>query len=777
MGPDWERKRVKDDVRTAGHGAGVHRGQVLEEIRRGRSTGRTLPQLEKAFGGDEDPTTLRDRLETALVEAETRGEVMRGAGRRWVALEYTDYYVGTIRITSRGLGVLRQEESGGPEIVVASERLGSALDGDLVLVHLATRKRKGRQAPERYGEVTRVLRRKRMTVVGRYVNDPVEPRVEPLDRRLQVRVVVAPPPEDPPREGEFVEVALAEIPAQGTASGPLLRRFGVAGESGVDEEVVLADLAIPVEFPPTALREAAELPIAVGGADLAGRKDHREQPAVTIDGETAKDFDDAVVALTAANDAIEVFVHIADVAHYVRPGTALDGAARQRGTSVYLPGRCVPMLPEALSNRLCSLLPDEDRLAFTVRFLVTRNGALEGYRAERSVFRSRRRCTYTEVFNWLEHGGWPGDMPGAVRGSLELLDQAAQRLRARRAARGGIDFDLPEPEILLDIDGFMTGVQGTERNRAHRLIEDLMIAANECVARLLEFGRQPGLFRIHERPSAGKLAELQVVLETFDLRLRGDLEELPPAELQRLLAAILGRPEEKFLQTLILRSLARAAYHPECRGHYALATDHYLHFTSPIRRYPDLVVHRMLAELLAGRTPSGAARDFLNAELGELAQGCSFTERRAEEAERAVIRWKQAEFMRAHIGAEFNGHITGVTAFGLFVQLDQVFVEGLVHVSSLRDDYYGYEEAGHRLVGRRSGRVFRLGDTIAVKVKGIEEEHMEVRLDAVLPPLERREVRQTPGKGRSRRSGSPARDPRQPATRRRRSPARGRSRA
>ena len=280
----------------------------------------------------------------------------------------------------------------------------------------------------------------------------------------------------------------------------------------------------------------------------------------------------------------------------------------------------------------------------------------------------------------------------------------------------------------------MTGVQAAPRNRAHRLIEELMLAANECVARMLVWGRQPGLFRIHERPSAGKLAELEAVLAEFGIQLKGDLEELPPRELQRVLGEIANKPGERVLQTLVLRSLARAAYHPQCKGHYALATDFYLHFTSPIRRYPDLVVHRSLARVLAGRVLPEAERALLEADLEDLAQSCSFTERRAEEAEREVVKWKQMEYMRAHIGEEFSGHVTGVVAFGLFVQLEEVYVEGLVHVADLTDDFYRYDETGHRLVGQRWGRILRLGDPLKVLVKGIDDEFMEVKLQPLLPP-------------------------------------------
>jgi ribonuclease R len=713
----------------------MHRKHVLDEVRAASGNGLTLAQLERRLAASWSPEAIRSELAHLLKEAEDRGELVRAKGRL-VAVEFTDYYVGELRLTSRGFGIVRQAEPDLPDIVVPPEKLSSALDGDQVLVYRGVRRKRGNLVPEKHGEVVRVLHRRRPTVVGRFVPDSVQPWVDPYARRLNVRVLLDPIPSELPRPGEFVEVAVAEVSEQGSMQGRLIRRLGSPGETGVDEEVVLAELAIPVDFPPDALREAEQLPDGVPGKDLDGRADLRDQPAVTIDGETAKDFDDAVVARDAPRGAIEVWVHIADVSHYVRPKGALDDAARERGTSVYLPGRCVPMLPEKLSNELCSLLPGQDRLAFSVRFTVTREGAVESYRAERTVFRSRRRCTYTEVFEWLENGSWPADVAPEVRRSLELLDVAARRIGARRRARGAIDFDLPEPEILLDPEGFMTGVQATPRNRAHRLIEELMISANECVARMLVWGRQPGLFRVHERPSAGKLAELQVVLAEFGIQLKGNLEELPPRELQRVLAEISDKPGERFLQTLVLRALARAAYAPECKGHYALATDFYLHFTSPIRRYPDLTVHRFLADLLAGKVLQGTERALAEADLEDLAQSCSFTERRAEEAEREVVKWKQLEYMRAHIGEEFGGHVTGVVAFGLFVQLEEIYVEGLVHLSDLTDDFYRYDETGHQLVGRRRGRTLRLGDALRVRVKGIDEEFMEIKLQPLLPPAE-----------------------------------------
>ncbi len=708
--------------------ARLHRRAVLAALRERRSEGATLAFLQRVLAAE------RSLLGQLLEEAEKRGEVVASGKGRWVAVEFTDYWAGTLRLTVRGFGVLRGDDEATASIVIPPEELGTAMDGDLVLVHLSARRSRGRPAAQRLARVVKVLQRRRPTLVGRFRADPLRPWVEPYAKRMGGRLELLPGGEDMPRDGEFVEVAVSEFADGKPVAGKLIRRLGAPHEAGVDEEVVLADLGIPVDFSPAAEVEARELPLEVTARDLEGRSDFRGHPAVTIDGETAQDFDDAVVAFPAPDGAVEVFVHIADVSHYVRPGSALDQTARERGTSVYLPGRAVPMLPERLSNHLCSLLPNEDRLAFSLRVLVTRDGALEGYRAVRSVFRSRRRCTYSEVFRWLEEGDWADDVPEEVRASLLLLDEAARRLARRRQQRGAIDFDLPVPEILLDPDGYMTGVVAAERNRAHRLIEELMLAANECVARLLVWGRQPGVFRIHERPSAGKLAELQVVLEEFGVSLKGNLEELPPRELQRVLAAIAGRPEERLLQTLILRSLARAAYHVECKGHYALATDFYLHFTSPIRRYPDLVVHRCLQRLLTGTVPAGHEREQLVGELEDIAQHSSFTERRAEEAEREVVRWKQAEFMRARIGEEFAGHVSGVTAFGLFVQLAEVFVEGLVHVSALKDDFYRYDETAHRLVGQRHGRVLRLGDALRVRVRGINDERREVELEPLLPP-------------------------------------------
>ena len=387
------------------------------------------------------------------------------------------------------------------------------------------------------------------------------------------------------------------------------------------------------------------------------------------------------------------------------------------------------MLPERLSNDLCSLREEEDRLTWTVRFTVKRDGEVAAYLAENSVIRSRRRCTYAEVAEWLEkpRSKWPGETAGFAD-SLELLAEAAGRLGCARRERGSLDFDLAEPELILDPEGRVVAIQPAARNRAHRLIEELMVAANRCAAKILMEAGQPALYRVHDEPEATRVEDLKRVVADLGLQLKGDPHSLEPAALQALLESADGRPEERLVDMLVLRTLARALYTPEPRGHYALTTDEYLHFTSPIRRYPDLVVHRMLRRLQAeGPMPAGEEREAMEAELEKLGESCSAAERRAESAEREAVEWKTVLFLREREGEVFAGHISGVTDFGLFVRLDEISVDGMVHISELGDDYYVYDERRHRLVGERTGRVWRLGDPIEVRLARIDLDAMQLQ--------------------------------------------------
>jgi len=677
---------------------------------------------------------MRQLLRPTLRGLQRQGALVLGRGKRYFVPEHSDQVTGTLRLTRERWALVRPERVGGPPVQVPVSALHGAMDGDRVVVRLERSRRAARAEGHREGVVVEVLERGARTVVGRWRIGAGRPRVQPLDRRLGLVVEVQRSRvEGEPEDGELVVVSLESASHRtGLASGTLLERIGHFGEPGVEERAAIRMFELVEEFSAEALDEAAALPEGVLPADLEGRWDLRDRPAITIDPESARDFDDAVNASPGEGDVIVVEVHIADVSHYVRPDSALDNAARARGTSVYLPGRCLPMLPPAVSNRLCCLRQGEDRLCWTARLAVARDGATTLLEAGLSVIRSRRRCTYTEVFGWLQTppDQWPRETEGFA-GSLRRLAEAAARLQAARARRGSLDFDFPEPEVVLDGEGRVESIRSEPRNQAHRLIEELMVAANRAIAELLEAHEQPALHRVHDRPDPQRIEDLARVLAEYGQRLDGDPWQLEPVALQQVLEAIRGRPQERLLSTLVLRALARAVYSPEPRGHYALAVDSYLHFTSPIRRYPDLVVHRALRRLRLGKPARGLERDLLEQELHALAEACTSAEQRAEAAERQVVEWKCVLYLADKVGELFEGHISGVTAFGVFVQLDEVPIDGLVHVADLDDDHYDFDPDRHRLLGHWTGRVLRLGDRLRTRLVRVDVEAMQVGLVAV----------------------------------------------
>ncbi|HEU5161722.1 MAG TPA: ribonuclease R, partial [Thermoanaerobaculia bacterium] len=444
-------------------------------------------------------------------------------------------------------------------------------------------------------------------------------------------------------------------------------------------------------------------------------------------GETAKDFDDAVDVSILPNGNYRLGVHIADVSYYVKEGEAIDREAFERATSVYFPGRAVPMLPERLSNGICSLNPRVDRLTFSAEIEIDPRGRFLQKKFYRSVIRTRERMTYTDVNAILME-----PTPELLERYAPLLDDFRRMhalyeiLRKRRDARGSIDFDLPESEILLGELGEIEAILPSSRNVAHRLIEEFMLAANEVVAEHLQLGGQPALFRVHMPPDVQKIEDLKKMLTEFGHKLRADPEQLRPGELQRVLKQVEGTPEERFLTELVLRSMKRALYSEENLGHFALALQFYCHFTSPIRRYPDLVVHRMLGEMLASGPLIGERLDRAVAKLPLQAGQSSEREKRAEDAEREVTEWKKVIFMRDKVGEQFAGRITGVMPFGLFVELDEIFVQGLVPVSTIGGDYWAFFEREHRLRGESSGREFRLGEAVLIEVYDVDEDRRQI---------------------------------------------------
>ena len=663
---------------------------------------------------------------------EQRGEIVRVRGEKYSAIEFSNLVAGRLTVRPEGFGFVLADE--GEDLYVPRSGMHGALDGDTVLAReersRAAASGRRRDAGRRSGVVVRVLERVRERVIGRFETQEGRKVVLPYDPKIDAVVRIADGKAGGAREGEIVQVRLTAFPdARRVAYGEVEEQLGFLGQPGVDIEIVLRSHNLPPRFPQPVVEESERYPEEVRPEDLRGRRDFRDRRIVTIDGETAKDFDDAIEAERTPT-GYRIGVHIADVSHYVAEGSVLDDEARSRGTSVYFPGRVLPMLPERLSNGLCSLNPRVDRLVLSAILDLDSRGRVTGSEFVKGVIRSGHRMTYTEVARILEAaptGATPSDKDderryGPYLGDFRLMGEVAALLRERREARGSIDFDLPDADVVLDDEGLIVGIVPEARNVAHRLIEEFMLAANEAVAKKLLFAKQPGIYRVHDRPDPDRLVDLKEVLEGFGYELKGDLAEVPPSAFQRLLKQIEGKPEERLLHDLLLRAQRKALYAEECRGHYALAAPYYCHFTSPIRRYPDLIVHRQLSRLLeAGRPVAAKDFDAVNDRIREIAAFSSERERRAEQAERESLLWKKIVFMKDKLEREFDAYVTGVASFGLFVTLQEFFVEGLVPVSSLGNDFFVYEEKQHRLRGRSSGATFRLGDSIRVKLVEIDE--------------------------------------------------------
>ena len=698
---------------------------------------------ERLTAGDHS----RQDVERAVDDLEGEGILLAVRGKRYSLLEFTPYHAGRIRIHPDGYGTVLGGED--PDIYIDRKSTKGAMNGDLVVVRADKRQPKFRKVHGRdliVGEVTQVLRRAHRTVVGRFHDNDLQPFVVPFDFRIDTDIVID-SREDTKnaRDGEMVNVEIDRYPDRTShlAHGRVVETLGFIGEPGVDIEVVIRKYHIPHEFPAEVLREAERIPTEVPAAEIAKRTDLRDRTIVTIDGETAKDFDDAVEVERLPNGNYRLGVHIADVAHYVTENSELDREAFERGTSVYFPGRAVPMLPERLSNGICSLNPRVDRLTFSADIEIDPRGRFVDRKVYKSVIKTKERMTYTIVNEILtgdrtQHG----EKYGYLFDDFDRMRELYEILRARRDARGSIDFDLPEAEVMLDVAGDIQTIRASERNIAHRLIEEFMLAANEVVAQELVFANQPGLYRVHLQPDPMRLEDLKEVLKEFKLTLRGDMEDIRPAELQRILREVVGRPEERFLTNLILRSMKRAFYSEESVGHFALAIENYTHFTSPIRRYPDLIVHRRLAELISRGPLQGDALDKAERAHPMYAQQSSDREKRAEDAEREVLEWKKVIFMRDKVGNPYDGIIAGVMPFGLFVELDEIFVQGLVPVATIGREFWNFAEREHRLRGESTGREIRLGDRVRVEVKSIDEDRRQIEfrlIEASGSPIARRE--------------------------------------
>ncbi|QNI36636.1 ribonuclease R family protein [Edaphobacter albus] len=818
-----QRAGYKQLIRELGLGGGRERRLLLEQLARITARG-ALVKIDHdhwSLPSAAPAKTARPQRTTVAEQHPTRDRLV--AGR--------------IDMHRDGYAFVRPNGSGDREqdLFIPPNELNGAMQGDEVLVDEAPRDREGRRS----GRVARVLTRRNPTVVGifhyarSHRRSPWEDLplakgnyVTPFDERMtqpilivegdeivaesaatphrvlgeeaqeQKRLWTAAENPNTPLEGLAVDVEITGFPSLGRpARGRVIEVLGPPDAFGVDVEIVIRKHHLPHTFPTNVLAEAADSAKqtvdALDADEIARRRDFRGLPIVTIDGETARDFDDAVYVEPLPNGNWQLQVHIADVSYYVRPGTALDLEARLRGTSVYFPDRAIPMLPNELSSGMCSLRPDEDRLVQSCLMEIDTRGEVVGFEVCEGIIRSARRMTYTQVQAIIDGDQEIRSQFAELTPEFERMHELALKLNAKRKHRGSLDFDLPEPVVLFDPDGNMQSIVRSERGWSHRLIEEFMLAANECVAHWIEAQGIPGIYRIHETPDPKRIVEFEETAAQFGYTLgfsnlpvkrvttRGDrrdtrnsgrrtqTHEIPdaipvtPQMYQRLTAKIQGKPEERILSYLMLRSLKQARYSETNVGHFALASPSYTHFTSPIRRYPDLIVHRLLRYLLqAGANPNGFAipstepqpwgenaiarpnmkqkgehegplpEDELNAIAAESSQA----ERRADDAERELIEWKKIRFMQDRVGEDFRGIILSCTKYGFFVELDELFIEGMVPIASLQDDRYFFRDTDRTIVGGRNGRVFKIGDRVHVLLDRIDRQQQ--RLQFALMPSE-----------------------------------------
>jgi ribonuclease R len=680
-------------------------------------------ELARALGRK---SGVRMGLNQALRELERVGEIARIRKNRYVLPAEADLVTGTLSIHQNGYGFLIAEKPGEPDIFIAAENTGTAMHGDRVVVRISRDAPYGRSKGRREGRVIRILERAHDTIVGTlqhsrnfYYVVPDDPRivhdvyVRPIkDRRSPTAAELRRGKQTAANVGDKVVVRLEPWESRHVnPEGDIIEILGPASAPGVDMLSIIRKYHLPTEFPGDVIDQANRISETVDARKLEGREDLRKKFIVTIDPDDARDFDDAIRVEKIDNGGWRLGVHIADVAAYVEPGSALDREARRRGNSVYLPDRVIPMLPERLSNGVCSLNPGVDRLTHSVFIQFDKNGVAKSARFEKSVIRSAHRLTYKQAYAILKSS--PQDQLGE---QLHVTWELASLLRRKRFEHGSLDLDFPEVKVRLDDKGKPVRLERIENDESHQLIEECMLAANEAVARELKKRAIPTVYRVHENPDPEKLAEYREFVLSFNYKV-GDLTHR--GELQRLLSSTRGKPEEQALKIGLLKSLKRARYAPQPLGHYGLAKPNYLHFTSPIRRYADLVVHRALAK------HNGKYQSRIDmGQIASIAEHISMTERTAADAEIEAVRMKKLEFFQSQLDERkpqvFRAAIVDVRNYGLVVELPDALITGLVHVSSLAEDFYVFEPTQRRLIGRRSRKRFSVGDEVRVFVVRVD---------------------------------------------------------
>ncbi|MEK4177581.1 ribonuclease R [Aeribacillus sp. FSL K6-1305] len=686
----------------------------------------TVEELEEAFQL-EDADEFK-KLIITLNKMEEKGLIVRTRANRYGVPEKMNLIRGTLVGHARGFAFVEPDEPGFDDVFIPPGELNHAMHGDKVLVRLSPKTSGARQE----GTVIRILERGITEIVGTYTESKNFGFVIPDDKKIVNDIFIPKNASNGAVEGHKVIVRLTSYPeGRMSAEGEVVQILGHKNDPGVDILSIIHKHQLPLSFPDDVLKQANETPDEIKSEEIKNRRDLRNELIITIDGEDAKDLDDAVTVTKLNNGCYKLGVHIADVSYYVKEGTPIDREAFARGTSVYLVDRVIPMIPHRLSNGICSLNPKVDRLTLSCEMIVDEYGNVVQHDIFQSIIRSAERMTYSNVNKILiEKDEQLREKYQEIVPMLEDMAELAAILRKKRMLRGAIDFDFKEAKVLVDEKGKPYDVIIRERSVAERLIEEFMLLANETVAEHFHWLNVPFIYRIHEKPNEEKLRRFLEFITNFGYVVKGTGNNIHPRALQQILDEVRGKPEEMVISTVMLRSMKQAKYHPESVGHFGLSTEFYTHFTSPIRRYPDLIVHRLIRKyLLEGKIDEKTQMKWASI-LPEIAEHSSNMERRAVDAERETDDLKKAEFMLDKIGEEFDGIISSVTNFGMFVELPNT-VEGLVHVSYMTDDYYHYDERHYAMIGERTGNVYRIGDEITVRVVNVDKEERSIDFEIV----------------------------------------------
>jgi ribonuclease R len=687
-------------------------------------------EILKVMGEKNHPLLLKELLRDVSLKKDQRGtvkevlqallhegKIVRIRGNRYGLPSKMNLVIGKLKCHPDGYGFVISEKEGEEDVFIGARNLREAMHGDRVVARVESVRKKGKE-----GTIIRILERKVRKIVGKFMRGKNTSTIIPEDEKILQEVFIPEGATQRARPNQIVVAEITQYPTErARPEGRVVQILGDPDDPEVEVQIILHKYDLPHRFSSAAEREAQKLSQSPFPHEYKDRIDLRDVPTFTIDGETAKDFDDAVSIQKEKDGGTVLYVSISDVSHYVKEGTALDEEAYLRGTSVYFPDRAISMFPTELSNEICCLHPRADRLTMTVELRYDPEGWERGVRFYPSVICSQERLTYTIVKEiLLDRNGERRRRYAPLVSSLEEMAQVSQELRQKRVGRGALDFDLPEPEVLLNLQGEAEDIIRAERNLAHQIIEEFMIAANEAVARFMEKKRLPFVYRIHEPPSQEAIEEFRRFVSFLGFRMKKEPNP-SPKEFQRILSEAKGRIEEKVINNVLLRSMKWAKYSPQNAGHFGLASEAYTHFTSPIRRYPDLMVHRLLKRAL--RHEEGKVQE---EELVRKADHLSHRERVAMEAEREIVDRYRVRVMKEKVGDVFEGVITGVTAFGFFVELKDIFVEGLVRVTSLSDDYYHFEEKRYCLMGERTHKMFRIGDGVRVKLVRVDTERRQI---------------------------------------------------